>query len=258
MRIIFAAVLALSLPACLGPGEITGVGGEDGTGEGDGTGGGTGGGGGSGSGSGAPGTPRIQATADKTTVTTELGKTETMTLTIQSMDGFAGPVPITASVTDGAAALTGFNVTATPASVDLTAGGSATVQVQVQIPTDPSSLAPKLEVDLGGTSPMNLTTDVTIANRLMIMIAAGTGTGGTHGGLPAANSPIRVRSGAQLVFMNQDSIQHVIHGNGGIPHEDLGAGMPNTEYMVTVNADATWYCHSHEGASGINRPVRVQ
>ncbi len=257
MRTLVAASLfALIVPACIvGPGEISGVGEEEMEGGEN----GGGGGGGSGGGSGTTLTPRITATVDKTTMPTELGKTETLTVTIQSVDGFTGSVPVTSAMMDATSALTGFTITATPPTVDLTAGGSATVQLSVKIPTDAAALAPQLKIDLGGASPASVTSDLTIANQLTLMIPAGTGAGaGAHAGLPAANAPIRLRSGASIVFRNADTIQHVIHGNGGIPHENLGAGMPGTDYKVTVMNNATWYCHSHEGDDNINRPVNVQ
>jgi hypothetical protein len=233
---LFAGLLALVVPACIvGPGEISGIGEEEAGGEG--------GGEGSGSGSGVALTPRITATVDKATMATELGKTETLTLTIQSVDGFTGPV----SVTPGAVA--GFTMTATPASVTLTDGGSATVSVEVKVATNAAELAPQLTIDLGGTATTSVTSALTVANQLTVDIPAGTGAG-LHSGLPARNAPIRIRSGASIVFHNSDNMQHVVHADGGIPHENTTAGgMPNTDYKVTVMQSATWYCHDHEGGA---------
>lgn len=256
MRIPLAGLLfALVLPGCIVGGEISGVGGGDGTGEGDGdgTGGGNGTGGGDGSGT---ETPRLDATVDKTTVMTELGKTEMITVTLSSMHGFTGSVPVTPSVLDGATAVTGWTVTATPATVDLGAGGTATVTLAVKIPTDSTALAPELKVDLGGTSPTTVSSAFNVANKVTIEIGAGTGTGIPHAGLPL-NQPLRIRAGTMVVFHNGDTIQHVIHASGGINHENTGAGMPGSSYMVTPTGDATWYCHDHEGTTqsrAINLP----
>lgn len=241
MRTLVAASLfALFVPACIvGPGEISGVGDEEEMGENGG-----GGGGGSGGGSGTTATPRITATVDKTAMPTELGKTETLTLTIQSVDGFTGSVPVTTAMMDSTTALTGFTITATPASVDLTAGGSATVQLSVKIPTDASALAPQLKIDLGGSAPASVTSDLAIANQLVVNIPAGTGTG-AHSGLPTGI--IRLRMGAKIIFHNADNTKHVIHADGGIPHENLTLGAPGTDYSVTPTDSATWYCHDHEG-----------
>lgn len=256
---LLAAFIAVTLPACM-VGGITGIGGEDETvGEGGGGEGGGGGGGGGGEGSGSGSgeiqeTPRVDATLDKTTVMTELGKTETVTVTISSMNDFTGPVPITAAVLDGATPVTGWTVTANPASVDLTAGGTATVELTVKIPTDSMALAPKLEVDLGGSAPMAVESAFNVANKVTINIGAGTGMAAPHAGLPL-NQPLRIRAGTMVVFHNGDTIQHVIHASGGIDHENTALGMPGTDYMVTPTSDATWYCHNHEG-SGQSRAIR--
>lgn len=262
---ILAGVLALLLPACIvGSGEITGTG-DDGTGGTGGTGGGTGGGDGTGGGTGTGGgsgsgtqtTPRIAGSIDKSTVSTELGKTEMVTVTVTSMNNFAGAVNVTPTLLNGTTAVNGWTMTANPTTVNLTAGGSATVQVSVKIPTDAAALTPDLKIDLaGGSATASVDSAFTIAKSLTINIDAGTGTGSPHTGLPSPNSPIRVRSGTQLIFHNGDAIQHVIHGDGGIPHENTALGGAGTDYKVTVTNDATWYCHNHEG-SGQARPVLI-
>jgi hypothetical protein len=262
MRTLLAGFVALLIPACIvGTGEITGTGGDDGTGGGGGTGGGdgTGGGtgGGSGSGSGTQTTPRIQGSIDKATVATQLGKTEVLNVTVTSMDGFAGAVNVTPTLLNGQTALNGWTITANPATVNLTAGGTATVQLSVKVPTDAAALTPDLKIDLAGSAvTASVDSAFTIAKILEIDIEAGTGTGAPHTKLPAPNAPIKVRSGTQLVFHNGDNIQHVIHGDGGIPHENTGLGGAGTDYKVTITNDATWYCHNHEG-SGTARPVLI-
>ena len=154
---------------------------------------------------------------------------------------------------DGATSLTGWTVTANPPSVDLELDASATVALSGATPTDAAALAPTLKVDLDGWATVQ--SAFTVANQLTINIPAGTGTG-THTGLPGINAPIRLHAGAKIVFHNADGITHVIHGNGGIPHENTAAGQAGTDYMVSPTADATWYCHSHEGG-GMARPVLV-
>ncbi len=242
---VLAGLIAIMMPACM-VGGITGIGGEEETG-GEGEGGGGGGGGGSGSGSGdIQNTPRVDATVDKTTVMTELNKTENIVVTITSMNDFTGPVSITPTVMDGTTPVTGWTVTPTPASVDLTAGGTATVTLAVMIPSDSMALAPQVKVDLGGTAPMSVTSSFNVAQKLTINIGAGTGTGSPHTGLPL-NQPLKIRAGTMVTFHNGDTIQHVIHASGGIDHENTALGMPGTDYAVTPTSDATWYCHNHEG-----------
>lgn len=252
---LLAGFVAVLLPACLiGTGDITDVGDESGDESGggsDGTGGGDGNGG---TGGGTMNMPRVQASVDKTTVSSELGKTETLMVTVQSMDGFAGTVSVNASVLDGTTALTGFTLTPSPASVTLEPGMSQQVELKVTIPTDAAALSPSLKIDLG--NGVTTTSEFTIAKQVTVTIPAGTGTGGNHLMLPAPNAPIRIRTGTKMIFRNADGANHVIHGNGGIPHENTALGQPNTDYVVTPTDDATWYCHSHEGTA-IARPVIV-
>lgn len=250
MRSLLAGFVAVLLPACLiGTGDIAGDesgdrSGEDGTGDGN----GDGNSGGTGNGGGTINTPRVQASIDKTAVSTELGKTETLMVTVQSMNGFAGNVTISPSVLDGTTALTGYSLTPTPASVTLEPGSSQQVEIKVKIPTDTAVLSPSLKIDLG--NGVTTTSVFTIAKQLTVNITA------NHLGLPLPNAPMRIRAGTKIVFRNTDTIQHVIHGNGGITHENTGLGMPGTDYTVTPSDDATWYCHSHEG-NGVARPVRI-
>jgi hypothetical protein len=198
----------------------------------------------------------VSATVDKTTMTTELGKTEMVTVTITGSNGFSGNVPVTTALLDGATPVTGFTITANPTSVDLPTDGTATVTLTVKIPTDAAALAPKLEVDLGGSAPTTASTDLAITNQLVINIPAGTGTGAPHTQLPAINQPIKIRKGAKVIFHNADTRQHVIHADGGINHENLGAGQPGTDYVTTPTGLATWYCHDHEGG-GQARQIEV-
>src|SRR5688572_14770490 len=214
---MFVALIALAMPGCMD--GITGIGvGEESGEEGGGgeAGGGGEGGGGSGSGSSTP-TPRLDATVDKTTVMSELGKTENLTITLHSMDGFSGSVPVSAAVMDAGSAVTGWTVTPTPASVDIAPGGTATVTLAVKIPTDSAALQPQIKVDLGGSAPMTVSSAFNVTKKLTITIPAGTGTGAPHAGFPTGQ--LRILAGTQLVFTNSDTIQHVIHADGGINHQ---------------------------------------
>lgn len=245
-RPLLAGLFALLVPGCL-VGEIGSGGGvgDDDQGSGSDTGS---------NGSGNTTTPRLDAAIDKSSVSTELGRTENLVVTLTSVNGYTGTVSVTPSMMDGTTPLTGYTITPTPASVDMTANGTATVMVAVKVPTDTAVLAPSLKIDLGTT---NVTSTFAVANQLTINIPSGTGTAAPHAGLPAINSPIRIRRGAMLIFHNADGIPHVIHADGGIPHENTALGLPNTDYKVTPTDSATWYCHDHEGG-GSARSVLVQ
>jgi hypothetical protein len=254
---ITAVLFALLLPACVVTGEIEGVGGDNGSG-GGGSGGSGGGGDGSGSGSGSDtqNTPKITASVDKATVMTELGKTETIAVTINSVNGFTGAVTVTPSVMNGATAVTGWTITATPPSVDLAQDASQTVMLSVKVPTDTAALTPDVKIDLASSAPAtSVSSAFTVANQVTINFG-NVGTTAPHAGLPAPNAPVRILKGAKVVFHNGDTIQHVIHADGGINHENTSLGQPGTDYVVTPTDNATWYCHNHESGA-VARPVLV-
>jgi hypothetical protein len=248
ITLVAGLLASLLTSACIDSG-ITGTGTDEmnqGGGGGDTGGGDTGGS----TGSGAQDTPRLGASIDKTTVTTQLGRTETFTVTLTSMDGFSGSVPVTL---DPGSTMTGFTMTATPTSVDIPADGTATVQVAVKIPTDAELLTPTLEIDLGGTSPTMVTSDMTIEQKLLIDLPAGLGTG-SHIGMLPTGAPLKVRSGTMVTFHNSDTARHRIHGDGGIPHEsttDTTSGTTGMDYTVTVTNDGDWYCHDHEDSNQV-------
>jgi len=153
--------------------------------------------------------------------------------------------------------VTGWTITATPPSVDLTADASQTVQLSVKVPTNTAALMPDVKIDLASSAPaVNVSSAFTVANQVTINFTAGMGTQAPHVGLPSPNAPIRILKGAKVIFHNADTIQHVIHADGGINHENTSLGQPGTDYTVTPSDNATWYCHNHEG-SGTARPVLV-
>lgn len=243
---ILAGLLALALPACLtGTGDISGTGPGGGGDDGSGSGSDPGGGGP------PPATPMVTATVDMPTVSTELGTTQILTYTLTSVNGFAGSVAVTPTVLDSTSTpVTDWTLTPAPASVTLAADGTATVALTVMIPTDNVALTPTLHLGLASTAAaVDVTSAFTVLNQVTIVIDAGTGTAAPHVGLPAANSQIKIHAGASIVFHNGDSIQHVIHGDGGIPHENTALGLAGTDYTVTPTDDGTWYCHDHESGN---------
>ncbi len=242
-----AGLIALAVPACLtGTGDITG--GDPsivpgGPGGGDDTGGGT--------------SPMVVGTVDKATLATELGKTETLTYTITSVNGFVGTVTPTASVIGAAGAVSGWTLTPSATTVDLASDGSASLTLTVMIPTDDAELMPTVSLALASSAaPATVSSALTVANQFTITIDEGTGPAAPHTGLPSANVSYSVHAGAKVIFHNADTIDHEIHADGGIPHEG-GELTPGSDYVTTPTDDATWYCHDHEGSSGINRKISL-
>ena len=247
---LLAGIFALLLPACL-TGEITGIGDDDDTGSGS----------GSDTGSGSNVSPRLDATPDKTTVTTQLGKTETVTVNMTSAGGFTGDVALTATLVDGGeVALPNIMVSGTP-NVTLEAGGAGQAVFQIQVPMNASgtALTGTLKIELNSSLGIQtVTAPVTINNVYVVDYAAGTGvTTGMH--MNAGSVPnLLVKRGAILRFHNSDTIDHIIHGDGTtFPHENqtVGVGgLPGRDYDVNTIAippgsAGTLGCHTHGTAT---------
>jgi len=157
------------------------------------------------------------------------------------------------------AAVTGWTLAPTPASVTLTDGSTAQVKMNVAVPTDDAELAPIIALDLSdGSSTATVSTDLSVKNQLTINLDAAGSASGTHTSWPAKNAPIKIRSGATVIFHNADTVVHRIHASGGIVHEpsDLAAGGDYNAGKVT--SSATWYCHDHENATNDSRLVNVE
>lgn len=258
---LLVGLLALAVPACLvGTGDITGSSGNPSSGGTDpGNGGDPGGNTGGSNTGGTTSTPRIAGTVDKTTVTSELGKTETLTYTITASGGFSGDVAVSAAALDSTgAAVTGYTLTPSAPSVTLTADGTATVSLDVKIPTDAGVLDPTIKLSLSSSAaPVDVTSAFTVAKQITILFDAGTGAAAPHTGLPQPNSRLNILSGTKIVFHNGDTIAHRIHGDGGIAHEQNDLA-PGGDYTVTVTQSADWYCHDHENSTSDVRLVNVE
>ena len=247
MRIL-PLVLGLSLAGCI-TGEIGTVGGG-----GDDTGGGGGGGDGSGSGSGSGTlTPRIEVTVDRPTVATELGKAETVVLSVRSIDGFTGDVTIAPSMMNAQNQPIVPMAPTGPITLTVAADQTQTAMYQVTIPSDISG------TDFVGTLHLDVTSSlgVTPVAATFKVAAVYTVTYGLNSGTAAATHAstglnVTVKRGTKIRFTNADTIEHETHGQGPFPHEEPGGGQPNGTYEVNTIAaqgSGTMGCHSHGSAT---------
>lgn len=77
---------------------------------------------------------------------------------------------------------------------------------------------------------------------------------GTDAGVHPYPALIRVKAGATVRFRNDDVSQHVLHGEGIIPHEANFAGAPGRIIDVVTAAPGetgSFYCHSHGTGVGL-------
>ncbi len=213
----------------------------------------------------------MAATVDKPTVSTELGTSNLITITLTSEGGFAGPVDIAASLVDASQApLSDWLVAVNPASVTLAAGGTATAVATVAIPSDATSLMGDLKLDLTSdagstsvtsniTSLQQLTFDINIVNGQCVYPVD-------------TNTTVTVRVGTVVRFRNTSTADNlVVHAQGmaaaGIPHQGSGTNEspddpvtePNTAYTRTTVATENgggWYCHSPANGSPVH-PLNI-
>jgi cysteine-rich repeat protein len=212
-------------------------------------------------------TPKLNVTVDKPTIGTELGKTETITLNLQSQGGFTGDVTIAMSIVDGAnAPITSLTATG-PTTVTVAADVTTTAQYVVTIPSDATGTALAANLKLDVTSSLgtaNGASAINVTPIFSINIAAGTGAQDPMH--PLTGKTFTVRRGTKLRMINTDTVEHISHGGGGIPHEpgQPGAGtngQPGATYEVDTTPIApgggrTFGCHTHGAATYANITIQ--
>jgi plastocyanin len=163
-----------------------------------------------------------------------------------------------ASVIDyGAATPSDWTITMSKPMATLTAGGTDSLTIDVAIPTDSAALAGTLKIDAtSGVAPVALSSTLNVANQYTLVIPPGTGTAIPHAYTNAPNT-LRLRMGASIVFDNQDTVPHRIHGDGGLDHEDAGGGQPGAKYTQTPTGSATWYCHEHNESNAKTYNIQI-
>jgi plastocyanin len=192
-----------------------------------------------GSGSGSCTTPALAVALAPTPLATELRTTNHITA-IVSTNGLAGAATIRIDAINAP----DWTVS-TPQTVAMPSTGTAVVGFDVTIPSDAATLTASIRVRATiGTTTADAFGQITAAKQITIVIPEGSGTTSYHTEL--GPDLLRIRAGTLLRWYNADTIAHAIHGQGGILHEMIDQGAPGTYFTATVNADGTWYCHTHE------------
>jgi hypothetical protein len=190
--------------------------------------------------------PSYRLSVAPPTASTALGTEVTYTVAVDATD-FSGPVAL---VVAGAPA--SWNVTVTPATVNVTDGATVTATVRVVIPPNGEAATTALALAINATaSPgaQSASAMITVADEYTFPIATGTGTGAHWGAMNGGL--LRLREGTTLKIANTDTIGHRIHAGGGVfDHQGTTMG-PGAAYSVTVAAGSdTFYCHDHGQGTG--------
>jgi hypothetical protein len=197
--------------------------------------------------------PKLAASVDKATISTELLSTNQVTVTLQGSGGFAGSVALAGSVVDAAGtAIPGWTVSLDSATVAVAADGTATAVATVKVPSQSTALTGTVKIDVTppGLAPSSVVSAVTVANQLSVPMAVGNGT--TCGA--SASPALTISQGTKVVWKNADPAKRItIHINAGVAgftHEpDPGmapAGTAGDTYVQTAAGagTVTWYCHA--------------
>jgi len=250
-----AAVLALSLVGCVvGEADPGGEGDDDGTPQTSDPRPGTG--------SDPSPTPKVEVTADRTAISTELATSNAVTLTLKPSGGFTGMATLTASAVDAAGApVTAWNLTLDKPTIELTAGTNATAVVTLKVPSSVNVLAGTVKID-ATTSLGTITTQATV--NVTKQITYTMRLNGAKCIYPvAANSQTTIAQGTKVRWVNQDAANRIvihISAVGGKPitgfdHEPDPGMAPNGGTFEQTAQSTTgaidWYCHNRDNSQGI-------
>lgn len=215
----------------------------------------------------------IVLTPSASSVVSELAKSQTVNLTLTSANGFTGDVDVRVVMPelDAIDPKDGIRVTSSPATVNLTAGGSATVTLTIDVRSNaPSAAAQHFHVMAAkaGTAIVVSETEINLTIMPIFRIrVAGLGDANWTVNGKAINTLfnsttvargidfIHHNAGVAVIFENASGVARQIHSSGMIPHQ--GAQMANgASYTpsavvgsATTTATSGVYLHNDEAGS---------
>ena len=215
----------------------------------------TGGGGGGGDDTGGGGvdaavsqTPKLDVMVDKSAISTELGSTSMITVSLTASGGFSGAVALSATVVDATdVPLSGWTVVFNSPSVNLAANGTGSAVATLTIPTLNAGLAGSVKLKaMSSLGAQNFVSTVTVLNQVTMSVTQNAAQQCVY----PTTGTMMVKAGTKVRFMNkftQDAI--TIHSNGGgqgVAHEPDPGHAINTVYERTFAGTGTfdWYCHA--------------
>jgi cysteine-rich repeat protein len=198
--------------------------------------------------------PRVDVTVDKPTISTELGTTNMVTITVTGGDGFAGQVAVAASLVDALdVPITGWLMAVNPPTVTVPLNGSATAVATFSIPTENVALAGTLKVTTTSSATEGVTavdSAVTVANQLTIPMVLNAGGQCTY----PSDGTLSIKAGTKVRWVNNElagsgnNITIHIEGNGsGFSHQSDPGSLPQGTYeqtATTAGGAFNWYCHA--------------
>ena len=201
--------------------------------------------------------PSLRSSVDKASVSLDLGKTDTLTLTLTSEGGYTGSVLVTPSVVDGAnVVIPGVTLTG-PQTVAVAANATVPAVFTLTVPPNATGQAItgslKFDLSVPGLAAQNLTSTLSLSNIYTVTYTTTTTdspvTHPIESGVQSRN--VSVKRGTVIRFKNDSTIRHVTHGGGTFAHEDIAAGgQPGATYEQNTigsgpGSTGTLGCHDH-------------
>ncbi|MBA3405640.1 MAG: hypothetical protein H0U13_13330 [Gemmatimonadaceae bacterium] len=203
--------------------------------------------------------PRLDVSVDKPTVSTELGTTNMVTVTLTSSGGFGGSVGVAATIVDGlGVAIPEWQMAINPPSVTVPSNGTASAVVNFSIPAEKVGLGGTLKITTtsGATEgTLNIDSAITVLDQLTIPLKL---NGNGQCDYPTAGT-LRIKVGTKIRWLNTEAAGsnnritvHVTENASavaaGFSHQNDPGSDPQTTYEQTSVAMSggtfDWYCHA--------------
>jgi len=199
--------------------------------------------------------PKLDSTVDKTTIDTELGTTHEFSITLTGSGTFAGAVTVVPTIVDATLApITDWTIVVDQPTVTLATNGTATVKGTLTIPTDAATLAGSVKFAIASSvGTAELVGTVTAPNQVTVLVMQ---NGAGQCEYPTQRD-VTMRAGSKLRIMNMGTDNIIIHGDDGIPHQNVNGGglATGAAYEVTLDGgNGSWYCHAPGPNLGGNNP----
>jgi hypothetical protein len=200
-------------------------------------------------------TTRLDLALDRSTITTELGTSNAITVTLTGSGGFGGTATLSASLLDASGTTpAGWAIALDATTVTVPLNGTATTIARVTIPSENHGFTATARISVASsaaTGTFTGSTSVTALNQITFPI-------GITGGLCVYPAPspgtVNVSIGTKLRWLNKltNTVYlsiHVASNPYGVLHQYPSPGLaPGAVYEQTLGgapgASFNWYCHS--------------
>ncbi|APR85675.1 Hypothetical protein A7982_11024 [Minicystis rosea] len=207
-------------------------------------------------------TTRLDLSTSTGSVSTELGTTTEIALTLSASQGFSGLVGLAGSLLDGNGnPMTGWSLDVVPATIQIPADGVALAKATLTIPTQNrglSATARFIASSAAGFGTHSVDVPISALNQYTIDLAVSPAGQCMY---PPAGT-LLLTQGTKLRWLNTGTQGWLIHTNGfggTCPHQpdsDLKLGGESYECLLTAITSGSWYCHTPGSSmSGLNVQV---